>query len=932
MAYHGQQAYSQGLTEPHHGPMSAMDPNAAASAGAYAAAQGHPHPMTAMGSTAPMAGTVYAPQPGQAMYPGLVAADGYSQGVVDPTSGAYWQLPPAPRLPTAAARGWVGIVGYQYPQSSLAAYQAYGQGGAWAPSSQQQQQQHHHQLALAAQHAEAEQALLHQQQMAAHFARGQQAALAPTSQPMQMSQSQTAMSTSGQAYYPSAHAHAPAAGVGYPSDSLLGASQRLASAPFAQPGHQLDVRHHDQHHALGPAAQIRSRSAHDYGRDSADPTRTRRLPSLHELEWRSHQQHRHGRLSDSHSSAGWAPQYPQANAHPADRDAAAARPVGHHSYDQTWQQQQQQRAMHQQQRSDRQSEWRRQSLSAAGRSEGSQRQAPPPQQQQQVEQPTAQPAPAAPEEGANKGPAPPSPGTLDKSGVPISAFGAELIWYACATLLEPELVQEAHLEQTISTHTRSPSSGSVASSPLLSTPATSPHSPHLLAKDSDMPSFAAFASGHFDEKLFAVKRGEQKRSRTSDERSTGSSSRESSGPGTPSPDAEVNRHHSAAAHLLALQDHQPSLRDGSPMRLSSPPSTANGPAKRGPLFMRTKSQERSKAAVLSVLALVSPYWKWTRAAEALPSLVQTAAATSENVRKAKQGEHGHQTSPREHSTSSAAAFAAGGEVSPAFRRFAHQVLAQTLLSPTAFLLGLLFALRVPYLAVDASGTVDPEAVELLASPPSAAPFKLLTLGLMMANKHLDDNTFLNKTWSEVTGIPLPELNKLEQYYLIRCNYEIAIPHSVWCSFLKRVKRREEDKQAAFKLADAQRYREHSPRATSTPSQRETSTRVLLALDDMLSALGSRVIEHLDLEGEERRAEQKKRPTSGLLLQHQHCQSAPASASLFKDEIHRQDSRPSLDSRSWSDAATAIAADHKAPLAPSALLELLNSGRSLASAH
>lgn len=348
--------------------------------------------------------------------------------------------------------------------------------------------------------------------------------------------------------------------------------------------------------------------------------------------------------------------------------------------------------------------------------------------------------------------------------------------------------------------------------------------------------------------------------------------------------------------------------------------------------MRTKSQERSKAAVLSVLALVSPYWKWTRAAEALPSLVQTAAATSDNVRKAKQGEHGHQASPREHSTSSAAAFAAGGEVSPAFRRFAHQVLAQTLLSPTAFLLGLLFALRVPYLAVDASGTVDPEAVELLASPPSAAPFKLLTLGLMMANKHLDDNTFLNKTWSEVTGIPLPELNKLEQYYLIRCNYEIAIPHSVWCSFLKRVKRREEDKQAAFKLADAQRYREHSPRATSTPSQRETSTRVLLALDDMLSALGSRVIEHLDLEGEERRAEQKKRPTSGLLLQHQHCQSAPASASLFKDEIHRQDSRPSLDSRSWSDAATAIAADHKAPLAPSALLELLNSGRSLASAH
>lgn len=571
---------------------------------------------------------------------------------------------------------------------------------------------------------------------------------------------------------------------------------------------------------------------------------------------------------------------------------------------------------------------------------------------QKIDEATAQPIAAAAEDDTNKGPAPPSPATLDKSGVPISAFGAELIWYACATLLEPELVQEAYMEQSLSAHATSPSSGSATSSPSLSTPTTSPHSPHLLAKDSDMPSFAAFGNGHFDENLFALKKGDhqQKRTRVGTGRSSSSSSRESSGPGTPSPDGEAARHASAAAHLLALQDQRPSLRDGSPMCISSPTSTATGPGKRGPLLFRTKSQERSKTAVLSVLALVSPYWKWTRAAEALPSLVQTAAATAKNARKTKQGEHNSPTSPREHAASSASAsFAAGGEVSPAFRRFAHQVLAQTLLSPTAFLLGLLFALRVPYLAVDTSGNVDHEAVELLASPPSAAPFKLLTLGLMMANKHLDDNTFLNKTWSEVTGIPLIELNKLEQYYLIRCNYEIAIPHSVWCSFLKRVKRREEDKTAGVPEAGrgAQYHRESSPRATSSISQRETSQRVLLALDDMLSALGSRVIEHLDLEGEERRVEHKKRPTAGLMVQHQHHQSAPASASLFKDGLERREQRPSLDTRSWSDdvacgtaAAAAAAAtassslntDHNAPLAPSALLELLNSGRSLASAH
>lgn len=432
--------------------------------------------------------------------------------------------------------------------------------------------------------------------------------------------------------------------------------------------------------------------------------------------------------------------------------------------------------------------------------------------------------------------------------------------------------------------------------------------------------------------------------------------------------------------------------NSSPMQLSSPTSPSapgNGKhlsAREG--LVRTKSRERSKAAILSVLGLVPAQMPWTTAEEKLPSLAQTPSRRSFDT-----GSRGPRSgSPRE---SAALGLSINGEVNPAFRRFAHQVLAQTLLSPTAFLLALLYALRVPRLAIDSFGNVDAEALEVFASPPSAAPFKLFTLGLMIANKHLDDNTFLNKTWNEVTGIPLAELNRMEQYYLMHCNYEISIPEQTWSYFLCAVRQREQAKVAASDLLSLH----ESMGASSTgelarrrsAASDETSRRVLLALDDISTALGG--IEPFALppqssygfddktnwtssarrngspaSGNQAHCEGSRRPTSALHHNHQHCQSEPIGSSDFKSmlangrreepDIGREGSegaewprRPALDSlaRSLSEHAkdgmiggrhTASSSSsssstlmmHEAPLAPSALLELLNTGRTLARAH
>ncbi|CAO1620121.1 unnamed protein product [Jaminaea pallidilutea] len=589
----------------------------------------------------------------------------------------------------------------------------------------------------------------------------------------------------------------------------------------------------------------------------------------------------------------------------------------------------------------------------------------------------AQENPAGQNEGhqhdANAGPAPPSPGTLDKSGVPLSSFGAELIWFACAALSEPDLLIEAHSGDATA-DTMSPSSGSVPSSPSVATPLMSPRLP---CKDADLSLAMLSSNGGLDERLLKMgyrkaehertakmPHAEMKQTRFSN---SSSSSTDSSGPGTPSPDGTARNATTATAlsrHFDGVSD--ATQRHSSPMRLSPPNDSVRsnaadsshvrrgGNGLGGPLC-RTKSQERSRGAVLSVLGLVSPHWRWTQAFESLPSLVEATTPVSRSSEmKERRLSASMPSSPRESSNVPLSPIVSiNGEVSPAFRRFTHQVLAQTLLSPTAFLLALLYALRVPSLAIDANGNVDQEAVDVFASPPSAAPFKLFTLGMMIANKHLDDNTFLNKTWNEVTGIPLAELNRMEQYYLMRCNYEIAIPNSIWSSFLLRVRRREQGRLATSNFAQAHQQRES---AGQRQNRAEVSQKTLLAVEDMLSNIETTsdadaldVLEQSNhgeaddgADGNERLQSASRRPTAALLLNHELCHSAPASAPFLESPSKREDlpQRPRYDaaSRSHSHQPDSGGYDlyapraHDVPLAPSALLHLLNSGRTLTSAH
>lgn len=94
-------------------------------------------------------------------------------------------------------------------------------------------------------------------------------------------------------------------------------------------------------------------------------------------------------------------------------------------------------------------------------------------------------------------------------------------------------------------------------------------------------------------------------------------------------------------------------------------------------------------------------------------------------------------------------------VNAAFRKFVSQILTSTRLPSTTILLGMNYlAKRIN--TMHATGqTVHPEG----------QTWRMLTIALLLGSKFLDDNTFQNKSWAEVSGIPVQELNTLEYEWL-----------------------------------------------------------------------------------------------------------------------------------------------------------------------
>jgi hypothetical protein len=103
-------------------------------------------------------------------------------------------------------------------------------------------------------------------------------------------------------------------------------------------------------------------------------------------------------------------------------------------------------------------------------------------------------------------------------------------------------------------------------------------------------------------------------------------------------------------------------------------------------------------------------------------------------------------------------------VSPAFRKFVQGLLSSTRLPSTTILLGLNYLARRTNM-LNATGQYKATDGQV---------WRMLTIGLLLGSKFLDDNTFQNRSWSEVSGIAVSELNTLEHEWLSAIQWNLYV--------------------------------------------------------------------------------------------------------------------------------------------------------------
>ncbi|KAK5167693.1 uncharacterized protein LTR77_007392 [Saxophila tyrrhenica] len=104
-----------------------------------------------------------------------------------------------------------------------------------------------------------------------------------------------------------------------------------------------------------------------------------------------------------------------------------------------------------------------------------------------------------------------------------------------------------------------------------------------------------------------------------------------------------------------------------------------------------------------------------------------------------------------------------------FRKWVTTILSTTLVAQNVVLLALLFVHRLKKLNPAVKGKPGSE-------------YRLLTVALMLGNKFLDDNTYTNKTWAEVSGINVNEVHIMEVEFLSNMKYCLFTSAEDWAKW------------------------------------------------------------------------------------------------------------------------------------------------------
>ncbi|KEF53075.1 uncharacterized protein A1O9_10983 [Exophiala aquamarina CBS 119918] len=110
-----------------------------------------------------------------------------------------------------------------------------------------------------------------------------------------------------------------------------------------------------------------------------------------------------------------------------------------------------------------------------------------------------------------------------------------------------------------------------------------------------------------------------------------------------------------------------------------------------------------------------------------------------------------------------------------FRKWVTTIISTTQVGKNVILLALMFIYRLKRFNPSVSGKRGSE-------------FRLLTIALMLGNKFLDDNTYTNKTWAEVSGISVTEIHIMEVEFLSNMRYDLYASAKEWSQWKAKLGR------------------------------------------------------------------------------------------------------------------------------------------------
>ncbi|KAK9900251.1 hypothetical protein P389DRAFT_207787 [Cystobasidium minutum MCA 4210] len=138
-----------------------------------------------------------------------------------------------------------------------------------------------------------------------------------------------------------------------------------------------------------------------------------------------------------------------------------------------------------------------------------------------------------------------------------------------------------------------------------------------------------------------------------------------------------------------------------------------------------------------------------------------------------------------------------------FSRFCNDILTTTQVSQSVVVLALYFVSKL-----QTRHSIEPRP---------GSEYKLAIASLMLANKILDDHTYTNKTWSEVSGLPLDVLNGAEVEFLQGLDFDLHVSHTAYKAWYTMLQNGESSNIVKHSQPSRKRAKVVNPVAPSAPT-------------------------------------------------------------------------------------------------------------------